>query len=114
MPHVVFDQKIDLSELQSALNGVLIREPYLIRMTDSFLNKNKNCLLVQTTTIDELHQTYFIEISSGDSKTTIRLYPMTDPQKTNSVKASLALIAKITIEKNNHLQVSKTNISEFL
>lgn len=50
----------------------------------------------------------------NNEKTTIRLYPLTDPEKTMGVKRSLAIVAANLSKIFPNIKVSKTNISEFL
>jgi len=51
--------------------------------------------LIPVVVIDKLHQQFLIEISTRKDKTTIRLFTGTDPEKTDGVKMSLGLTAKI-------------------
>jgi hypothetical protein len=55
-------------------------------------------------------------VTNRENKITIRLDPITDPEKTDGVKIAIALIAKRIqdIEKTSNLYVSKTNIQEFI
>jgi hypothetical protein len=55
-------------------------------------------------------------VMNKEDKTTIRLDPITDPEKTDGVKIALALMAKRIqeMEEAHNLYVSKTNIQEFI
>jgi len=114
MPHVVFDKKINLQSIQSCFRNILVKEANFIRIKDAFLNNQQNQLLIDTVVIESSSQIFFIEISSSDHKTTVRLHPSTDPQKTDGVKKSLALVAKQILCSNPGISVTKTNISEYL
>lgn len=114
MPHVVFDSKLDLEVIWENMEKVLLKEPHIIRFNDIFLNNNKNSILIDTTVIDSCHQNFFIQILGNNEKTTIRLYPLTDPEKTMGVKRSLAIVAANLSKIFPNIKVSKTNISEFL
>ena len=61
-------------------------------------------------------QSFFIVVTNRENKITIRLDPITDPEKTYGVKIAIALMAKRIqdIEKTSDLYVSKTNIQEFI
>jgi len=114
MPHVVFDKEIDLESPSKEFKETMIKEPFLIKLLDVYTNKEKRVALVPAVVIDKLHQQFLIEISTRKDKTTIRLFPGTDPEKTDGVKMSLGLTAKIIQEMNPNLKITKTNIDAFL
>ena len=86
----------------------------MIKILDVFLDRKKRVALIPVVVIDKLHQQFFIEISTRQDKTTIRLFPGTDPEKTDGVKMALGLVAKIVQEINPNHIITKTNIEEFL
>ena len=114
MPHVVFDKKIDLELFSKEFQEKIIKKPFLIKISDVFLDQKKRVALIPAVVIDNLHQQFFIEISTRPDKTTIRLFPGTDPEKTDGVKTALGLVAKIIQETNQNHRITKTNIREFL
>lgn len=113
MPHIVLSDKIDLNALKKNFQVIIQKEP-LIKLHDVFVNKDDFVALVPTLVRDKMHQEFFIEILTRDGKTTIRLYPQTDPQKTDSVKKSLGLLAEAIIQLNPSLEIARTNVGEFL
>ena len=114
MPHVVFDKKIDLESFSQEFKETILKEPFLIKLLDVYTDKAKRTALIPTVVIDKLHQQFLIEISTRKDKTTVRLYPGTDPEKTDGVKMSLGLTAKIIQEINPNFKITKTNIGGFL
>ena len=114
MPHVVFDKEIDLESFSTEFKEMMIKEPFLIKLLDVYTNKERRVALVPAVVIDKLHQQFLIEISTRKDKTTIRLFPGTDPEKTDGVKMSLSLTAKIIQEMNPNLKITRTNIDGFL
>ena len=114
MPHVVFDKKINLESFSQEFVETMIKKPCLIKLLDVFLDREKRTALIPTVVIDNLHQQFFIEVSTRKDKTTIRLFPGTDPDKTEGVKMSLGLTAKIIQEINPNFKITKTNIDRFL
>ncbi len=114
MPHVVFDKKIDLEIFSKEFQEKIIKKPFLIKILDVFLDRKKRVALIPTIVIDKSHQQFLIEISTRQDKTTIRLFPGTDPEKTDGVKTSLGLVAKLVQEINPNHRITKTNIGEFL
>lgn len=114
MPHVVFDKIIDLEIFSKEFQEVIVREPSLIKLLDVFLDRKKRTALIPAVVIDSMHQQFFIEISTRKDKTTVRLFPGTDPEKTDGVKTSLGLAAKVIHEMNPNHAITRTNIKEFL
>jgi len=114
MPHVVFDKKIDLEFFSQEFKEIIIKKPCLIKLLNVYTDKKKRTALVHAVVIDNIHQQFFIEISTRKDKTTIRLFPGTDPEKTDAVKMSLGLTAKIIQEINPNFKITRTNIDGFL
>ena len=114
MPHVVFDKKIDLEIFSKQFQETILKEPFLIKLLEVFLDRKKRVALIPTVVIDSLHQQFFIEVSTRQDKTTVRLFPGTDPEKTDGVRMSLGLAAKTIHKINPNHRITKTNIKEFL
>ncbi|MDH3278755.1 MAG: hypothetical protein OEL52_00625 [Nitrosopumilus sp.] len=114
MPHVVFDKEIDLESFSQEFKEAVIKKPFLIKLIDVYTDKEKRTALIPAVVIDKLHQQFLIEISTRKDKTTVRLFPGTDPEKTDGVKMSLGLISKIIREMNPSFKITRTNIVKFL
>ena len=114
MPHVVFDKRLNLENFSKQFQVFVLKEPYLIKLMNVFLDREKRTALIPTVVIDKIHQQFLIELSTRKDKTTIRLYPGTDPEKTDGVKMALGLVAKMIQKSNSDYQITKTNINEFL
>ena len=114
MPHIVFDKKINLESFSQEFEEIILKKPFLIKLLDVFIDRKKRIALIPTVVIDNIHQQFFIEITTRKNKTTIRLFPGTDPEKTDGVKISLGLAAKIIHKMNPDFKITRTNIGEFL
>ena len=114
MPHVVFDKEIDLDVFSREFVEKVRTKPFLIKLLDVFLDRKKRVALIPAVVIDKKHQQFLIEITTRKNKTTVRLFPGTDPEKTDGVKMSLGLTAKMISEKNPNHKITKTNIEDFL
>ena len=114
MPHVVFDKEIDLESFSKEFKEMMIKKPFLIKLLNVYTDREKRTALVPAVVIDKLHQQFLIEISTRKDKTTIMLFPGTDPEKTDGIKMSLGLTAKIIQEMNPNHKITKTNIDAFL
>lgn len=114
MPHVVLNKKIDLENFSKRFQEIFQKEPFIIKIQNIFLDKEKRCALVQTVVIDKKNQQFLIEISSRDGKTTVRLYPGTDPEKTEGVKTAMGILVKKIQEIFSEVLVTKTNIGNYI
>ena len=114
MPHIVFDEKVNLEKIQADFKPIFRKTDSLIKIKDAYINGAKNNLLLSSLVIDEFHQEFFIEVLSGNEKTTIRLYPLTDPKKTESVRNAMVLVARIIQKNYPDVQIGKTNLQDYL
>ena len=117
MPHVVISGKYDFMDIYTGFEKKMnkIKSSTIIKYEDSFINKDKNLILIKTIVIeDQQAQSFYIIIMKKEQQITIRLDPLTDPKKTTAVKRSLGFIAKELLNKNKDLKVTKTNLSEFI
>ena len=114
MPHVVLDKKIDLEFLGREFEEIVVKKPCLIKILNIFVDRHNRSALLPTAVIEEKNQNFFIEVNTRDGKTTVRLFPGTDPEKTDGVKASLGLVVKKIQETFTDTKVTKTNIQNYL
>jgi hypothetical protein len=119
MPHIVLSGSILLSNAFEHMEKILFKDQksnIIVRIENYFINQPGNTILAKTVAVDEKPQSFYIMVKNREDKTTIRLDPQTDPEKTDGVKIALALMAKRIqeIEKAHNLYVSKTNIQEFI
>ena len=119
MPHIVLSGSISLSHVFEHMYKILFKDQksnIIVRIEDYFINQRGDIILAKAVAVDQKPQSFYIMVMNREDKTTIRLDPTTDPEKTCGVKTALALMAKRIqeIEKSHNLYVSKTNIQEFI
>ena len=114
MPHVVLNKNIDLDSLSKKFQDIFQKEPFLIKIQNIFFFFLKRCALVPTIVVDKKNQQFLIEISSREGKTTVRLYPGTDPEKTEGVKTAMGILTKKIQEIFSGALVTKTNIENYI
>jgi hypothetical protein len=93
---------------------VFKKDSSIIKLIDVFVNKNNDKALITALTIDDLHQEFIIELDVKESSSTLRLFPMTDPQKTASIKTALGLVASFILYMSPNARIVRTNIQEFI
>ena len=114
MPHIVLNGNVDLEKIQDEFQVIFEKNDHIIRLKEMYVNSSKNNALVHTLVIDEENQEFFIEVLTSKDKTTIRLYPLTDPKKTDSVKISMVLLCGFIKKIYPDLLVGKTNLQDYL
>ena len=114
MPHAVLDKKIDLEKFATHFEEIQFKESRIIKIQNILVDKMKRMALLPTIVIDEKNQQFLIEISTREGKTTVRLYPGTDPEKTPGVKKSMGLVVQKIQEVFKDTKVTKTNIEEYI
>ena len=121
MPHIVLSGSISLSNVFEHMYKILFKDQkksnIIVRIENYFINQPGDMILAKAVAVDDQKpQSFYIMVMNKEDKTTIRLDPITDPEKTDGVKIALALMAKRIqeIEKAHNLYVSKTNIQEFI
>ena len=112
MPHIVFDQMIDLSVFSEKFKEIFQKEPILIKVENIFTDRHKRLALLPVVVIDSQNQNFLIEINLKIEKTTVRLYPRTDPEKTEGVLAALSMVGKLILDIFPDIHVTKTNIEK--
>jgi len=113
MPHIVIDRQIDLFDFSKLFTPIFQKSP-LIKITSIYVEKSGNIALLPAVVIDDKHREFFIQIMSSHKKTTIRLLPQTDPEKTDTVKLSLA---KVYVQMKTHysdISISKSNLFDYV
>jgi len=116
MPHIVLE---DISETQKAYEAVEMFSKKIdcgiLKTIDKYLNATKNTVLIESLAIENgKNQSFFIQLSQKQNSLTVRLLPLTDPQKTDGVKTIMALIAKQIKDSNSKINYGKTNLESFL
>lgn len=114
VPHIVLNDIVNLEALESKFEPILQKGKPLIKINDMFIHHKKHTALFSVVIIDELHQEYFIEVSTRELKTTIRLLPLTDPQKTDAVKKSLVLVFDLIKKHYPSHKITKTTLQNFI
>jgi hypothetical protein len=121
VPHIVLSGSISLSNVFEHMYKILFKDQkksnIIVRIEKYFINQPGDIILAKAVAVDDQKpQSFYIMVMYREDKTTIRLDPITDPEKTDGVKIALALMAKRIqeMEEAHNLYVSKTNIQEFI
>lgn len=121
MPHIIIEGKeINFESIHSCFTKTVKRCNHLIiKLEDSFLNQQKDLILIRTMVIENsINQKYYIQLMKKDNKVTIRLDPTTEPaDKNKGVKTSIAMVARMILsvhKASDGLKITKTNLAGFI
>ena len=115
MPHVVLQGPISVMDCVGRFEPFVVREGDLIvKMDRCYKEVHDRAVLIETVVVDRGHtQKFFIQISGRKGGLTVRLEPLTDPEKGPGVRRAIALMAH-RIRQATGCEYGSTNIKEYL
>ena len=115
MPHVVLNGNIGVENVFTALKPLFFRNGTdILRTSESYLEREKNAILVDSLSIQRDKKIGFLLMISGrEDGIVIRLYPKSEVEKTEGVKRLIAEIAKQLLQTFPELRRGETNLSEY-
>lgn len=115
MPHVVLEGRITIDQCQAGFEPFVHRDgDRLIKVDRFYRERDGRAALIETLVSEAGHtQKFFIQLSPKGEGITVRLEPLTDPEKTPAVKRALAVLAH-RIRTATGCAYGRTNLEEFL
>ena len=115
MPHVVLLGPAGLQDWVGRFEPFVIREDDLVVRIDRCYRETRDrTALIETLVVDRGHtQKFFIQVSVREGGLTVRLEPLTDPEKSSGVRRAIALVAN-QIRRLTGCQYGSTNLGEYL
>jgi hypothetical protein len=116
VPHVVLNGKVTVENIFEELKPLMIRnENSILKTMDTYLERGKNAILIDSLAIDADKKTVFLALISGrDDGIVVRLYPKVNVEKTEGVKKILVELAKQLIARFPGLRIGETNLDNYL
>ena len=116
MPHIVLENANNTKEAFDAVTPFAQKiDGGILKVLDKYLNGAEQTGLVESLAIENgVNQNFFIQLSQKKSSLTVRLLPLTDPEKTNGVKTIMAMVAKQIKDTNESITYGKNNLEDFL
>lgn len=116
MPHVVLE---NINSAKEAFDSIV---PFatkidggVLKVTDKYLNSAQNSALIESLAIENgKNQSFFVQLSQKKTSLTVRLLPLTDPEKTPGVKSIMAIVARQIKDSNPNVKYGKNNLHDFL
>jgi len=113
MPHIVLDKKLNLFDFSILFTPIFQKSP-LIKIHKIYVSSDGSNALFSTVVIDDSHHEFFIQVMTNDDRTTIRLFPLTDPEKTDAVKQSLVNLSMMIQKFYPDMRIVKSNLWDYL
>ena len=115
MPHVVLQGRISIDEAERIFEPFVDRNGDLIVKAERFYReKDSRAALIEMVVVEAGHtQKFFIQLSPRGSGLTVRLEPLTDPEKTPAVRRAIACVAH-RLREASGAAYANTNIEEYL
>ena len=111
MPHIVLEKAKSVRDCYDVIETKMHHiEKGILKITDKYINEKENSALIESIAVEGgKPQSFFIQLSSKGDAVTVRLLPLTDPEKTKGV-----LVAKTIKDSNGDISYGKTNLQDFL
>lgn len=116
MPHVMIEGPARIEVIEAKFEPILYREgTRVIKVNRFFREKGGRAALLETVAVEAGHQQkFYVQLSVKEGILTVRLEPLTDPEKTPVVRMAIALIARRLLDWSPDCRYGNTNISEYL
>ena len=118
MPHVVIEGTVALEDLQRGFEPIFQRDgDDILKIQALYVSTGGDEALLDTLVVESGHRQHFlIQIRiREEGGATIRLLPLSDPEKTDGVKRALAQAAAwVRSLRPSNCSYGATNIPEFL
>jgi len=116
MPHIVIEGPLSLEDIWMAYQPLEHQEANTRFKTEGcFLSHDKEELLIPSLVVEQgIARKFYVKMHQHEESLTIKLDPMTDPEKTDGIRRLLALFAERLLAAEPEAHITKTNIEEFL
>jgi len=115
VPHVVLRGKVTVDSYARIFEPFVVREGgSIVKVSRLYRELSGRTALLETLVVDRGHtQKFLILLAASDEGLTVRLEPMTDPEKTPGVRRALAIVAH-RMHAAFGCPYGNTNIEEYL
>ena len=115
MPHVVVEGKVTAVRVHLEVEPFEERrEGVILKLRESFLARSGKMVLLEAIVVEGTTRRFFVAVDEHEASLTVRLFPLTDPEKTDGVKRMLAAVARRVRALDPGARFGKTNLTPFL
>jgi hypothetical protein len=115
VPHILLEGSARIADLQARHRPFAVREgDRLVKVERFYADAKAEAALVEALVVEQGHtQRFLVQVTARPGGLSVRLEPMTDPEKTPGVKRALAVVAD-RLRETGGLSYGSTNIPEYL
>ena len=116
MPHIVLEKANNVQECFDTIELDAHKiEDGILKITDKYISGRGTSALIECVVVENGKPlNFFIQLSSKDEAVTVRLFPLTDPEKTKGVKTLIGIIADTIKKSNENITYGKNNLQDFI
>lgn len=116
MPHVVINGPASVEKFYQDFEPISIQgQETVIKVKEVFLNPHKTKALLECIVVeDRVPINFYTVLSQGTGKLTVRLDPLTDPEKSDGVKRLLAIVGHKVKSQDPACHYGKHNLARYL
>jgi len=116
MPHILLEGPVDLISFFTRYEPLIQNTSgEILKLQTAFINQARNTVLIEALAVEAgPPNRFFVQVGNKDRKTTVRIYPGSDPEKTPGTKKLLALVAKQLKDQSPDIEYGSTNLKDFL
>lgn len=111
VPHVIFDNGINLEEFSSRFQNIVQEKPFSIKIDDIFLDKKKKRALIPVTSDNK---EFMIEIISMHNRSTLSIFSDENLKKSDFAKSAMGLITKSILRTFSNIRIFSTDIENYI
>ena len=116
MPHIVLEKANSVQECYDVIEPIVEKiDGGILKVTDKYINAKATSAYLESIAVENgKNQSFIIQLSNKGDAVTVRLLPLTDPEKTKGVKKLMALVAHKIKLSNSNIIYGKNNLQDFL
>jgi hypothetical protein len=116
MPHIVLEKANSVQECYDVMEPLVEKiEGGILKITDKYINAKATSAYLECIVVENgKSQSFIMQLSNKGDAVTVRLLPLTDPEKTKGVKILMGLVAHKIKQSNDAINYGKNNLQDFL
>lgn len=116
MPHIVMEGPVDIEAFFRGFQSWNRQAPgEILKLRDCYLSQSGDTVLIEALCVEGGPPNRFlVQVSQQGERTTVRVYPGNDPEKTSGLKKILAVVAEAIKNRNPQTGYGSTNLGDYL
>lgn len=117
MPHVVIEGPVSVEKFYQHFEAISQRQDdVILKVKDVFINREKDRVLLESIVVeDRISHVFYLALTQPEpERVTVRLDPLTSPEKTAGVKRLIALIGHKLKSQHPDCRYGAHNLAGYL